>query len=77
MVRFLNGIKKPDKFVRFLDASLDRFKHKNIFFCIKQSRLAGPFKNRTIFVRFLNGLAAILHLITGLKKRPENGHSKT
>jgi hypothetical protein len=77
MVRFLNGIRKPDKFVLFLDASLDHLYIKIIFFCIKRSRLAGPFQNQTILVRFSNGLAAILHSITGLKKRQENSHSKT
>jgi hypothetical protein len=36
-------------------ASLDRFIHKNIFFCFKQSGLAGPFEKRTKIVRISNG----------------------
>jgi hypothetical protein len=54
MVQFSNDIWIPDKFVQFSDASLDHFIHKNIFVCIKRSRLAGPFENPMIFVRFSN-----------------------
>jgi hypothetical protein len=38
---------------------------KNIFFCIKQSRLVGPFENRWKIVQFSNGPQFCFHSETG------------